>query len=394
MFSCVSSLSTSEVQGPAVLLFANPNSGSKKSKKYLELNASLISLKILNQKVDLYIFNLCNQESLSEGVLCLQSLLLNKKSLRVVVTGGDGSLVWVIQEMLQKGIDTSNVPFGIMPFGTGNDLSAMLGWGRKPPKPVIGKHNKGLLKYLKAWLDAQVCKLDIWEVTVEVQPEGHFEKVKHRDHKFERERLKDPSGDTKVFQRLMTNYFSVGLDARIGLGFEKRRTNSKWKNKILYTWEGFKKILCMTTPTITKYTASFRDNETCIFNSQKPLSTKTSVLVALNARTYAGGKFIWDKSKDFRNYWSKPSPCDGKLEFLTFEGVDLAQEMLSSGKAKKLHQGSGPFELAFKPEVHSRVYMQIDGEYFYAIKPKGVKVKLLNTSQKVLVNPSRALFSL
>lgn len=40
----------------------------------------------------------------------------------------------------------------------------------------------------------------------------------------------------------MSNYFSIGIDARIGYGFDKRRTASRHKNKCFYCWEGFKKM--------------------------------------------------------------------------------------------------------------------------------------------------------
>lgn len=44
----------------------------------------------------------------------------------------------------------------------------------------------------------------------------------------------------------MSNYFSIGVDARIGYGFDKLRTNSRWGNKCVYCWEGFKKLFIST----------------------------------------------------------------------------------------------------------------------------------------------------
>lgn len=40
----------------------------------------------------------------------------------------------------------------------------------------------------------------------------------------------------------MSNYFSIGIDARIGLGFDKHRTKSQLGNKCVYCWEGMKKL--------------------------------------------------------------------------------------------------------------------------------------------------------
>lgn len=44
----------------------------------------------------------------------------------------------------------------------------------------------------------------------------------------------------------MSNYMSVGVDARIGLGFDKNRTSSAIGNKCVYCWEGFKKNFLST----------------------------------------------------------------------------------------------------------------------------------------------------
>ncbi len=42
----------------------------------------------------------------------------------------------------------------------------------------------------------------------------------------------------------MCNYFSLGIESRIGLGFEKKRTNHAVTNKCVYAWEGLKKMCC------------------------------------------------------------------------------------------------------------------------------------------------------
>lgn len=44
----------------------------------------------------------------------------------------------------------------------------------------------------------------------------------------------------------MCNYFSVGVESRIGLGFEKSRSNHYMKNKCIYGWEGIKKMCCIS----------------------------------------------------------------------------------------------------------------------------------------------------
>lgn len=53
-----------------------------------------------------------------------------------------------------------------------------------------------------------------------------------------------------VYKRFMCHYFSLGIDSRIGLGFDKKRTKQRCCNKMRYFYEGVKKILCCCTKTL------------------------------------------------------------------------------------------------------------------------------------------------
>ncbi len=50
---------------------------------------------------------------------------------RVVVAGGDGTIGYVVDKMLHRGLD---MPIGIIPLGTANDFATMLGIPRNPRK--------------------------------------------------------------------------------------------------------------------------------------------------------------------------------------------------------------------------------------------------------------------
>jgi diacylglycerol kinase (ATP) len=63
-----------------------------------------------------------------------------------------------------------------------------------------------------------------------------------------------------IHQRLMCNYFSVGVESRIGLGFDKKRTNSAFCNKACYGWEGIKKMFCCCGLTRTHKVREVIDN--------------------------------------------------------------------------------------------------------------------------------------
>lgn len=47
-------------------------------------------------------------------------------------------------------------------------------------------------------------------------------------------------------KKKMCNYFSIGVESRIGLGFDRKRTKSAFLNKVVYCWEGFKKMFMKT----------------------------------------------------------------------------------------------------------------------------------------------------
>ena len=54
----------------------------------------------------------------------------------MIVCGGDGTVIWVVSVLLSAEIDLSKCPLGIIPFGTGNDFSRVLGWGPTAPSNV------------------------------------------------------------------------------------------------------------------------------------------------------------------------------------------------------------------------------------------------------------------
>lgn len=66
-------------------------------------------------------------------------------NIRVLVGGGDGTVMWVVDELVTAKIDFEYCPIGIIPFGTGNDFARVLGWGGGSPNDVIGPK----LSYLK-----------------------------------------------------------------------------------------------------------------------------------------------------------------------------------------------------------------------------------------------------
>ena len=368
------------------ILFANPGSGSNKAKGYLEKDSDTINYTLSSHDVFLHIFNLQDQESRKNACDEIKSLLENIDILRVIIAGGDGSLIWAIETFVKEEIFLERIHFGILPFGSGNDLSAMLGWGRDPPSDMFEP-------YIEEWLLATPCNFDFWLIKGEVSGDGGIGRVNKTPKQVSKSHIEENGSKKLLFQRLMSNYFSIGLDARIGLGFDKHRTKTKCCNKIMYCWEGFKKMFCcLKTPRIPEIISSINCNEEVIIDNNSEefaLPSDTSVLLALNIRTYAGGdNYVWEKARSLsQKKWNKQSANDGALELMIFRGklgLGLEQIKCTQGQAKRVAQTLGPLQVNFN-DTESKCYMQIDGEYYYMEKPKILTIELWERSREVKV---------
>lgn len=72
-------------------------------------------------------------------------------NVRVLVGGGDGTIMWVVNELVLNDINLANCPIGIIPFGTGNDFARVTGWGGDSPSDVLGHNLSNLKKLVKLW---------------------------------------------------------------------------------------------------------------------------------------------------------------------------------------------------------------------------------------------------
>ena len=76
----------------------------------------------------------------------------DKKNLRVIACGGDGTVGWVLSV-----IDDMNLDYppavAILPLGTGNDLARTLGWGG-------GFNNESMEAFLNKVINGKQVKLD------------------------------------------------------------------------------------------------------------------------------------------------------------------------------------------------------------------------------------------
>ena len=363
-----------------------------------------------NRNFSTILFNIIDKSDYEKGIFFIKNYFQDfpKNTLKILVAGGDGTVLSVVEELNKKNIPLKKCIFGAMPFGTGNDLSNALGFGNKCHLHGI----KNLQRVLYTYLTATKTKIDIWELDVIVDNNKGliFDVVK------DGEKLKTDieKKEIKKFSKTFVNYCSIGFDARVGFQFEQKRSSSRFCNKIIYCEEAFKRIFCCKKNYgLSQLLESFEEgenNEYYIQNEQNEQSELNDIknipllpdesndsnnthrntifktrkgnvqtdkilkgnpvnIICQNIKFYMGGtQNIWEKSdhlaikvedasrkqyKEYRkevlNSFNKQRFDDKKIEFFTYEhGIELGLERVARGLAKKVYQGSGPVFLEFK----------------------------------------------
>ena len=76
--------------------------------------------------------------------------------------GGDGTAMTVFEELMKHGVYLTDLYFSSIPFGTGNDFSQVLGWGRTiKHADVVGHGLEQIVGIAEARLSGQEARLDI-----------------------------------------------------------------------------------------------------------------------------------------------------------------------------------------------------------------------------------------
>ncbi|PKI59867.1 hypothetical protein CRG98_019749, partial [Punica granatum] len=146
-----------------IVVFINSKSGGRHGH---ELKLRLHQLIAEEQVFDLK--DVKPHEFVQYGLGCLEKLASTgdkcaeetRKRIRVMVAGGDGTVGWVLGclgELNSQGRDPVP-PVGIIPLGTGNDLSRSFGWGGSFPfawksavKRALDKASNGRIGRLDSW---------------------------------------------------------------------------------------------------------------------------------------------------------------------------------------------------------------------------------------------------
>ncbi|KAJ8957439.1 hypothetical protein NQ318_004919 [Aromia moschata] len=235
-------------------------------------------------------------------------------------------------------------PLAIIPLGTGNDLSRVLGWGTENSTDL---HVDTILKNVQK---ARLSELDRWKV--EIISTRHLG-------------LKLP---TKT--NFMYNYLSVGVDAQVALNFHKTK-----RQCLLYLCFGTQQVVTSDCKNLEQQLDLYLDGK------HVDLPELESVVV-LNISSWGAGVNLWGMSGDGTTKMTQ-SYHDGILEVVgIYSSFHIAQLQVGLSCALRLGQAK-TVEIRLKEKAP----VQIDGEPWEQ-HPGVLKITFVNRCP-VLINQNR-----
>ncbi|KRY33029.1 putative diacylglycerol kinase K06A1.6 [Trichinella spiralis] len=278
--------------------------------------------------------------------------LVNPRQLRILVCGGDGTVSWVFSSLDAMKIPSSRYPpIGIIPLGTGNDLSQTMGWGST-------YFDDSIAEILPSVMQDTVSVN--WYIDVAPNPTS--------------EQSKDTENAIDSLPvNVMNNYFSIGVDAHIALQFHESRAakpeihKSRFKNRLVYGSIGTKDFFKRAWKDLSEYISLECDG---IDHTNRIKELGLHCLLILNIPKYAGGTMPWGNQASSLvtlGIWavnnsmpipkiSSPSYEDGRVEVVGFTAASLAALQVG-GRGVRIAQCS-----YLRLTTKKVIPVQVDGE--------------------------------
>jgi len=255
---------------------------------------------------------------------------LSRTKAHVIICGGDGTTSWGLSvlDKAQK-VKPFDYILGLMPLGSGNDLSRCLGWGTSyPGDDVLKIHADETLIAEKHSL------LDRWDVCFEDQ-------------------LGEVTG-----HREMVNYFNLGIEADISYKFdEARKQHPDSFNGTLKNWWKYARLSLEAM--VTSH-PNLNDNVIVTADGKlMKLVPGTKSVVVSNIQSMAQGLFYWgEKQSDPAKKFTDPQLGDGKFELMCGHSMHhLSMTSIGFSHYNRLAQ---PKEVTL--ELRDSMPLQLDGE--------------------------------
>lgn len=265
---------------------------------------------------------------------------------RFLVCGGDGTVGWALQD-LDKVRDTGDlaqdVPFAVLPLGTGNDMARTLGCGG-------GYGGQKLLPILENAAKCGEQGMDRWMV--------HFSG-------------QDAAGAAFQKSVQMCNYFSIGWDALVARSFHVKRETSpglfknRTINKLWYAYYAFPKIFGSGVWDVS------RGIKVKVDGREVELPAGIGAFLVINIPSYSGGTDLWGKAPS-ASPLKKPATDDQMLELVGTYGP-LYQGTIMAGMRHAIRIAQGKtIEVETKhpreggPQPRKGACFQVDGEPYMA----------------------------
>uniref|UniRef100_A0A3P8RTW6 Diacylglycerol kinase n=1 Tax=Amphiprion percula TaxID=161767 RepID=A0A3P8RTW6_AMPPE len=327
-----------------LLVFVNPKSGGNQGAKLIQS-----FMWYLNPR---QVFDL-TKGGPKEGL----ELYAKVPNLRILACGGDGTVGWILSVLDQLKL-RPQPPVGILPLGTGNDLARTLNWGG-------GYTDEPITKILSHVEDGNIVQLDRWNLNVEANPEARTEE-------------RDEHQTDKLPIDVFNNYFSLGFDAHVTLGFHESREanpekfNSRFRNKMFYAGTAFSDFLSGSSKDLAKHIKVVCDGTDLTAKVQE---LKLQCLLFLNIPRYCAGTVPWGHPSEHQDFEPQRHD-DGCIEVIGFTMTSLATLQVG-GHGERLHQCKEVTLTTFKS-----IPMQVDGEPC-KLAPSIIHINLRNQANMV-----------
>ncbi|CAL9199935.1 unnamed protein product [Musa hybrid cultivar] len=324
------------------------------------------------------------------GLTCLENLAnlgddcakAVRENLRIMVAGGDGTVGWVLGSLGELFVQKREPvpPTGIIPLGTGNDLSRSFGWGGSFPFAWRSAVKRSLLKAVSN----PIQHLDSWHVTIMMQETGlelpySLKPLQDYDLTQDVDIQRELPESVSCFGGVFYNYLSIGMDAQVAYGFHHLRNKKPYlaqgpiSNKLIYAGygctQGWFFTPCMKTPglrglknILALYIKKVNSKE---WEKIPFLGCSVRAIVLLNLDSYGGGRHPWGRPMpeylEKRKFFEARAD-DGMLEIFGLkQGWHASFVMVELISAKHIAQAAA-VKLELRGGQWNKAYMQMDGE--------------------------------